>query len=172
MLHGGQRCAEAALEPPTARVKQVRHVTVFVDRAEVTRLLTLPIENAGPYNVVVQGVTDSADADSVRKKRPNSIMQLPLKRHAACFRWKPATGPRQGSRRVFYRRGQFRGQLLDAGAPCDGRGLLGEPEAVEDGAKGARGAHCTRRGREEAGSRTQQAINDRQRKTSAHKATA
>ena len=54
------------LEPPTARAKQVRHVTVFVDRAEVTRLLTLPIEHAGPYNVVVQGVTDSADADSVR----------------------------------------------------------------------------------------------------------
>lgn len=44
----------------------VQSVTVFVDRAEVTRLVTVDLEEAGDYEVVVEGLTSCVDADSVR----------------------------------------------------------------------------------------------------------
>ena len=43
-------------------------VTVFEDRAEVTRLVSLSPRGAGTYELCVQGLPDKADEDSIRCK--------------------------------------------------------------------------------------------------------
>mmetsp|Transcript_62201 Transcript_62201/g.86482 ORF Transcript_62201/g.86482 Transcript_62201/m.86482 type:complete len:628 (-) Transcript_62201:1876-3759(-) len=44
----------------------VTDVTVYVDRAEVTRVVEIKPERVGPHAIVIKGLTDSADTNSIR----------------------------------------------------------------------------------------------------------
>ena len=62
------------MQPETKRVPllikdcPVASATVYVDRAEVTRTVPFDVEGAGQYSVIISGLTESADTDSIRVK--------------------------------------------------------------------------------------------------------